>query len=169
MGDGKGYIQNYLWNKDCYYFNGHRCKDLSRLGRDMRHVIAIDSDPRSVQMQPENGLHLKKWKPNKNPDAPKDTSLLQLIEFLEYLAKAEVADVRSVMAAYRGKDIAQEFRKQYFAAIQARYQQQYEEDEGREDGEEDDGLEHMMMEEEDEEDDSHRLDMQESERSQAQM
>eukprot|EP01084_Bolivina_argentea_P207553 354094_1 len=29
--DGKGMIQNYLWSKDCYYFNGHRCKDLGRL------------------------------------------------------------------------------------------------------------------------------------------
>lgn len=169
--DGRGYIQNYLWNKDCYYFNGHRCKDLSRLGRDLKHVIAIDSDPRSVQMQPENGLLLKKWKPSKNPDSPQDTSLLQLIEFLEYLAKAEVADVRSVMAAYRGKDIAQEFRKQYFAAIQARYQQQYEEDEGREDGdddaegEEDDGLDRMVMAMEEEEDDEEV----DSERSQVQM
>ena len=26
--DGKGVIQNYLWNKDTYYFNSHRCKNL---------------------------------------------------------------------------------------------------------------------------------------------
>ena len=79
--DGKGFVQNYLWNKDCYYFNGHRCKDLQRLGRDLKHVIAIDSDPRSLQMQPENGIILKKWDPNTQKD---DNSLLQLIEFLEY-------------------------------------------------------------------------------------
>ena len=37
--DGKGFVANYLWNKDCYYFNGHRCKDISRLNRDISRGI----------------------------------------------------------------------------------------------------------------------------------
>merc|ERR1719206_803780 len=123
--DGKGLIPHYLWNKDCYYFNGHRCKDLKRLGRDLRHVIAIDSDPRSIQLQPENGLILKRWKPRTakvDGEKEDDTDLLRLIEFLEYLAKAEVADVRQVLAAYRGKDIAHEFRQRYLAMVRDRLQ-----------------------------------------------
>jgi len=133
--DGKGMVANYLWNKDCYYFNGHRCKDLSRLGRDLRHVIVIDSDARSIQMQPENGIVLQRWTPPTPTESDadgdvedKENALLQLIEFLEYLAKAEVADVRQVLAAYRGKDIAQEFRKRYFAAVKAQLLQQQEEE-----------------------------------------
>ena len=116
--DGKGFVSHYLWNNSAYYFNGHRCKDLSRLNRDLRRVIVIDSDPRSVQLQPENAIILNKWK-NNQPNSSSDTSLLKLIEFLEYLAKAEVTDVRQVLAAYRGKDIAEEFRKRYFAAVHA--------------------------------------------------
>jgi len=135
--DGKGFIPHYLWNKDCYYFNGHRCKDLKRLGRDLRHVIAIDSDARSIQLQPENGLMLKKWRPNVHKDGEKDddTDLLRLIEFLEYLAKAEVADVRQVLAAYRGKDIAHEFRQRYLAMVRDRLQMD-DLEEGQEQGEE---------------------------------
>ena len=148
--DGKGFIQNYLWNKDCYYFNGHRCKDLNRLGRDLKHVIAIDSDPRSIQINPENGLMLNKWTPEKEKEKP-DNSLLQLIEFLEYLAKAEVADVRQVLAAYRGKDIAQEFRKRYFAAVQAQLQQGQGYDADDEDNNVGEGGEDGVYEEEEEE------------------
>ena len=146
---GKGYVQQYLWNKDCYYFNGHRTKDLSRLGRDLRHVIAIDNDPRAIQLQPENGIMLSRWTPDKEKTNP-DNSLLQLIEFLVYLAKAEVADVRQVLSAYRGKDIAQEFRKRYFAAVQAQLQQGQGYDGDSEDNEDDEGGEEEYIEEEDE-------------------
>ena len=83
--DGKGYVQHYLWNKDTYYFNGHRCKDLDRLNRDLSRVIVVDSDPEAVQLHPENAVMLPRWK----GEDEGDTALLDIMVFLQCLPSAQ--------------------------------------------------------------------------------
>ncbi|ETO23816.1 hypothetical protein RFI_13352 [Reticulomyxa filosa] len=112
-----GLVAHFLWRKDCYYFNGHHCKDLSRLNRPLHRVLVIDSDPRNVQMFPENAVVIQKWNPTLQPD---DDELRKLFIFLEFLQKGDVSDIRFVLQRYRGKDIGHEFHHIYQQAIQAK-------------------------------------------------
>ncbi|ETO05709.1 hypothetical protein RFI_31688, partial [Reticulomyxa filosa] len=111
-----GMVSHYLWRKDCYYFNGHHCKDLSRLDRSLNRVLVIDSDPRNVQMFPENAIIINKW----DPSNPNDEELRKLFIFLDFLQKADVHDIRGVLENFRGKDIGNEFQQKYQLAIQGR-------------------------------------------------
>jgi len=111
--DGKGFVQHYLWNNDSYYFRGHRCKDITRLNRDLKRIIVIDSDPRNVQLNPENAIILPKWNSkNKNDD-----ELSRYTLFLEYLNRADVDDIRNVLKAYKGYDIPKEFENRYYEML----------------------------------------------------
>ncbi len=62
--------------------NGQYVKDLSKLNRDLSHVIIIDDNPESFQLQPENGIRIKPFKDSNDVD---DNALLELIPLLEGL------------------------------------------------------------------------------------
>jgi TFIIF-interacting CTD phosphatase-like protein len=51
---------------------------LSKLNRDLRHVICIDWDPAAVSAYPENTLLIKKWSGEDD-----DYSLVDLAELLK--------------------------------------------------------------------------------------
>lgn len=67
-------------------------KDLSCLNRDLSRVIVIDWNDKSIQLQPENALKLKKWTGNDD-----DTTLVDLAMFLrsklQHLCHSQFADV----------------------------------------------------------------------------
>lgn len=93
-----------LFREMTVYEDGGYVKDLSYLNRDLKKVVMVDADPHAVKNQPDNAIILPKW----NGD-PKDTTLIDLIPFLENLANLNYADTREVIKSFEGKDIAKEF------------------------------------------------------------
>ncbi|KAL0301075.1 UNVERIFIED_CONTAM: Mitochondrial import inner membrane translocase subunit TIM50 [Sesamum radiatum] len=79
-------------------------KDLSMLNRDPAKVIYISGHALESSLQPENCIEVKPWKGEAD-----DTALLDLIPFLEYVARHRPADIRAVLASYQGRDIGKEF------------------------------------------------------------
>jgi import inner membrane translocase subunit TIM50 len=66
----------------------------------------LDTDSSHTQLQPDNAIILPKW-----TGAPKDTGLIGLIPFLEYVATMGIADIPAVVRGFEGKDIAIEFAR----------------------------------------------------------
>jgi import inner membrane translocase subunit TIM50 len=101
-------------------------KDISYLNRDLSKVIALDTNPEHYSAQPENSLTVPPWKGN-----PNDKGLIGLIPFLECtfpsflshppfdanspnvtaVAFLKPPDVRPILTAYAGKDVAIEYAK----------------------------------------------------------
>jgi len=79
-----------LFREACSNHKGNYVKDLSRLGRDIRHVIIIDNSPASYMFHPENAVPIDSWFDDEN-----DTELLDLIPFLEDMTKVD--NVTSVL------------------------------------------------------------------------
>lgn len=71
-----------LFRESTTFMNGQYVKDLSKLNRDLAHVIIIDDNPESFQLQPENGIRIKPFKDSNDVD---DNTLLELIPLLEGL------------------------------------------------------------------------------------
>jgi RNA polymerase II subunit A small phosphatase-like protein len=79
-----------LFREACVQHKGNFVKDLSKLGRDMKGVIIIDNSPASYMFHPGHAVPIDSWFDDLN-----DTELLDLISFLEDLAKVD--DVRTVL------------------------------------------------------------------------
>ncbi|KAK0658078.1 HAD-like domain-containing protein [Cercophora newfieldiana] len=88
------------------YKDGEIVKDLSYLNRDLSKVIIIDTNAQHVSAQPENAIVLPKW----TGDA-KDTKLVSLIPFLEFIHTMDYSDVRKVIKSFEGTDIPTEFAR----------------------------------------------------------
>eukprot|EP00252_Welwitschia_mirabilis_P026695 TRINITY_DN8836_c0_g1_i1.p1 TRINITY_DN8836_c0_g1~~TRINITY_DN8836_c0_g1_i1.p1 ORF type:complete len:138 (-),score=27.29 TRINITY_DN8836_c0_g1_i1:275-688(-) len=104
--DQKGCIRYRLSRDATQYENGKHYRDLSKLNRDPAKVIYLSGHALESCLQPENALEIKPWKLEAD-----DTALLDLIPFLEYVARHHPPDLRAVLASYRGQDVASEFRK----------------------------------------------------------
>ncbi|XP_031115278.1 mitochondrial import inner membrane translocase subunit TIM50-like [Ipomoea triloba] len=102
--DQKHCIRYRLSRGDTKYVNGKHYRDLSALNRDPGRVIYISGHAVESSLQAENCVEIKPWK-----GEVEDTALLDLIPFLEYVAKHRPADIRPVLASYQGRDIAKEF------------------------------------------------------------
>lgn len=101
------YQMAFPLNRDATkYEDGGYVKDLSYLNRDLKKVIMVDADPHHAKNQPENAIILPKWTGD-----PKDTTLIDLIPFLEYTASVQSPDFREVLKSYQGHDIASEFAR----------------------------------------------------------
>jgi len=98
-------ITHKLYRESTLYENGEHIKDLSKLNRDLSRVVVVDDQP--LKKQPENGIIIK---PFEDPYT-RDTELLDLLPFLEDLAKRDVPDVRQEIAKFEGKYIPAEFKK----------------------------------------------------------
>nr|CAN66866.1 hypothetical protein VITISV_022042 [Vitis vinifera] len=79
-------------------------RDLSKLNRDPSKILYVSGHAIESCLQPENCVPIKPWKVEAD-----DTVLLDLIPFLEYVARHRPADIRPVLASYQGRDIATEF------------------------------------------------------------
>lgn len=69
---------------------GGYIKDLSKLGRDLRHTIIIDNSPVCSVLQPFNALPIRTWR-----DDPTDIELYDLIPILTVLAR--IKDITVVL------------------------------------------------------------------------
>lgn len=76
------------------------------MNRDLSKVLIIDTESSHVQNQPENAIVLPKWKGDS-----KDTTLVDMIPFLEYLATMGFDDARVVLKSFEGTHIPSEFSK----------------------------------------------------------
>ncbi|KAI1911344.1 mitochondrial inner membrane protein required for protein import [Ophidiomyces ophidiicola] len=95
-----------LFREATKYEDGEYVKDLSYLNRDLSKVIIIDTHEPHTKRQPENAIILPKWKGD-----PKDTSLVSLIPFLEYVAGMGMDDVRTVLKSFEGTYVPAEFAR----------------------------------------------------------
>lgn len=105
--DPQRYIQYRLYRDSTQYVHGKHVRDLSKLNRDMGQVLLITADPDAYALQPENAIKLPKW------DAKQagDTTLLDLLPFLEAVVTTHVPDVRDVVRSYEGQHIPTAFRE----------------------------------------------------------
>ncbi|PNH11273.1 Mitochondrial import inner membrane translocase subunit TIM50 [Tetrabaena socialis] len=104
-----------LYRTDTQYHEGKHVRDLSKLNRDLTHVLMISAKPEAWKFQPENTLKMRPWK------GEPDTGLIDLIPFLQFLATRKVRDVRDVVRSYDGvQDIPAAFkaRLQEASAVQ---------------------------------------------------
>ncbi|KYK57961.1 inner membrane translocase subunit tim-50 [Drechmeria coniospora] len=95
-----------LYREATKFEDGEIVKDLSYLNRDLSKVIVIDTKASNVRKQPENAIILDPWK-----GEPKDTDLVGLIPFLEYIHTMQYDDVRKVIKSFDGKHIPTEFAR----------------------------------------------------------
>ncbi|KAA8523557.1 hypothetical protein F0562_009980 [Nyssa sinensis] len=102
--DSKHCIRYRLSRGATRYKDGKHYRDLSMLNRDPSRILYISGHAQESSLQPENSLPIKPWKLESD-----DTTLLDLIPFLEYVARHRPADIRPVLASYQGCDIAKEF------------------------------------------------------------
>ncbi|KAK9156329.1 hypothetical protein Sjap_003809 [Stephania japonica] len=102
--DTKGCIRYRLSSSATRYQDGKHYRDLSKLNRDPSRILYVSGHALESSLQPENSVQIKPWKLEAD-----DTQLLDLIPFLEYVARHRPADIRTVIASYQGRDIATEF------------------------------------------------------------
>ncbi|PHU12946.1 Mitochondrial import inner membrane translocase subunit TIM50 [Capsicum chinense] len=102
--DSKQCIRYRLSRGATKYVGGKHYRDLSALNRDPSRIIYISGNALESSLQPENCVQIKPWKGD-----VEDTTLLDLIPFLEYVGMHRPADIRTVIASYQGHDIAKEF------------------------------------------------------------
>jgi len=86
-------VNHRLFRDACSNHKGNYVKDLSRLGRVLKHTIIIDNSPASYLFHPENAIPIDSWFDDTN-----DTELLDLIPFLIELTKVD--DVTTVLDRY---------------------------------------------------------------------
>ncbi|KAA3485591.1 Mitochondrial import inner membrane translocase subunit TIM50-like protein [Gossypium australe] len=86
------------------YQDGKHYRDLSKLNRDPAKILYVSAHAFDSSLQPENCVPIKPYKLETD-----DTALLDLIPFLEYVARNSPADIRQVLQSYERKDIAKEF------------------------------------------------------------
>ncbi|KNA08473.1 hypothetical protein SOVF_162260 [Spinacia oleracea] len=97
-------VRHVLGRASTKYQDGKHFRDLSKLNRDPSRVLYVSGHALESCLQTENCVPIKPW--NKEAD---DTTLIDLIPFLEYVGIHRPADIRTVLASYQGKDIATEF------------------------------------------------------------
>ncbi|KAL3503610.1 hypothetical protein ACH5RR_038059 [Cinchona calisaya] len=102
--DPQNFIRHKLDRVSTRYIKGKHYRDLSALNRDPSRILYVSAHAAETTLQPENSVQIKPWK-----GETEDTALLDLIPFLEYVAKVRPADIRTVLASYQGHDIANEF------------------------------------------------------------
>ncbi|MBA0580389.1 hypothetical protein Gorai_022609, partial [Gossypium raimondii] len=102
--DPNHYIRYRLSRGATKYQDGKHYRDLSKLNRDPAKILYVSAHAFESSLQPENCVPIKPYKLETD-----DTALLDLIPFLEYVARNSPADIRQVLQSYERKDVAKEF------------------------------------------------------------
>ncbi|XP_057536495.1 mitochondrial import inner membrane translocase subunit TIM50-like isoform X1 [Amaranthus tricolor] len=103
--DTKQYVAHRLSRAATRYENGKHYRDLSTLNRDPKKVIYLSGHALESCLQLENCIEIKPWK----GDDLNDTTLLDFLPFLEFVARSGPTDIRQVLESYKGRDIPKEF------------------------------------------------------------
>lgn len=91
------FISYSLFKEVCRSKDGKLIKDLSLMNRDLSKLVIVDPHPDSYSLQPENAIPTDIW------DGKKDTKLVELIPFLEWLATSKQKDVRETLSTFKDK------------------------------------------------------------------
>ena len=102
--DPDRFVPYRLYRDATLYKEGKHYRDLNRLNRDLKRVLYVTSDPQNCT-SPPNAIEIKPWKMEAG-----DTTLLDLMPFLEMIVRSQLPDVREVVESYAGTDIPSEFR-----------------------------------------------------------
>jgi Dullard-like phosphatase family protein len=89
--DPKGFCTGRLFREACVQHYGNYVKDLSLLGRELKHSLIIDNSPFSYLFQQDNAIPITSWFNDKN-----DRELYDLLPFLNQTI-AEADDVSQVI------------------------------------------------------------------------
>lgn len=84
--------------------DGKKCKDLSKLGRNLSKLIFVDNHPLNFDLQPENSLYIKTWEYSIH-----DSQLQGLASFLKLLSNSNPTDVRQVISVLKSTLLTKEF------------------------------------------------------------
>ncbi|KAL3576479.1 hypothetical protein D5086_021762 [Populus alba] len=124
--DTNHFIRYRLSRSATKYQDGKHYRDLSKLNRDPGKILYVSGHAFENSLQPENCVPIKPFKIDETGDVPLDTALLDLIPFLEYVARNSPSDIRTVLASYERRDIGKEFlerSKDYQRRMQEQRQQ----------------------------------------------
>ncbi|XP_061983374.1 mitochondrial import inner membrane translocase subunit TIM50-like [Populus nigra] len=124
--DTNHFIRYRLSRSATRYQDGKHYRDLSKLNRDPGKILYVSGHAFENCLQPENCVPIKPFKIDETGDVPLDTALLDLIPFLEYVARNSPSDIRTVLASYERKDLGKEFlerSKDYQRRMQEQRQQ----------------------------------------------
>ncbi|KAM7251730.1 hypothetical protein ACFE04_023613 [Oxalis oulophora] len=102
--DTKNCIRYRLNRSATKYQDGKHYRDFSKLNRDPAKILYVSGHAFESSLQPENCVPIKPYKLEAD-----DTALIDLIPFLEYVARNSPADIRKVLESYEREDIAKEF------------------------------------------------------------
>jgi len=82
--DSTKVVHHRLFREACTNYKGNFVKDMSRLGRELKHCLIIDNSPSSYLFHPENAIPCETWY-----DDEHDTELLDLLPILEQISKVD--------------------------------------------------------------------------------
>ena len=119
--DPQRLVQYRLYRDSTRYVNGKHVRDLSKLNRDLKQVLLVTSDADAYALQPENAVKLPKWT---TAEGGTDTTLLDLLPFLEAIVRTNVPDLRDVVRSYDGQDIPTAFRERMARVQEAKSKRQ---------------------------------------------
>jgi len=95
--DSTRVVHHRLFREACTNYKGNFVKDMSRLGRDLKHCLIIDNSPSSYLFHPDIAIPCESWY-----DDEHDTELLDLIPILEAITKVD--NVGAYLQSIKKKD-----------------------------------------------------------------
>ena len=121
--DPQRFLAGRLAREANQYVDGEYLRDLTKLNRDVGMVLYITARPKT-SMQQENVVQISPYIVDSEGrtaggDGP-DTTLLDLMPFLESIVRLNVKDVREVLASYKqeqeatGKSVPEIFRSRQY-------------------------------------------------------
>jgi import inner membrane translocase subunit TIM50 len=119
--DKNRFLAGRLAREANQYVEGEYLRDLTKLNRDVGTVLYITARP-STSIQQENVVQISPYVVDSEGRTAGgvDTTLLDLMPFLESIVRLNVKDVREVLASYKqeqegtGKSIPEIFRSRQF-------------------------------------------------------
>ncbi|KAJ6751800.1 hypothetical protein OIU85_002235 [Salix viminalis] len=95
--DTNHFIRYRLSRSATKYQDGKHYRDLSKLNRDPGKILYVSGHAFENSLQPENCVPIKAFKTDDMGEVPLDTALLDLIPFLEYVARNSPSDIRKII------------------------------------------------------------------------
>lgn len=93
---------------------GRYIKDFSYLGRPMKDVIYIDFSDETAPIHKDNTIIIPEWKGEKG-----DRELVDLIPFLDHLAKMQGGDIRTELKKYGREGTGQKYNQMQSMMMQS--------------------------------------------------